>query len=112
MQLPNSTHIANLSYWLNWRVLLCLASVVLPIVIALLIIYKREGSRHSTPGKGENRLERNRILCGDEAWKPCLKEIHPVCLLVYRLAAFLLLLLSLVAKINTNGISIYLYYTQ
>ncbi|XP_054817730.1 uncharacterized protein LOC129317418 isoform X2 [Prosopis cineraria] len=94
MQLQNTARITNLSYWLNWRVLLCSASVLLPMIIALFIIWKREGSRHLTPGKGENQQDGNRILCGDEAWKPCLKEIHPVCLLVYRVAAFFLLVVT------------------
>ncbi|XP_028772298.1 uncharacterized protein LOC114729467 [Neltuma alba] len=112
MQLRNTAHVTNISYWLNWRVLLCSASVLLPMIIALLIIWKREGSRHLAPAKGDNQQDRNRILCGDEAWKPCLKGIHPVCLLVYRVAAFVLLLVTLVAKILSNGGTIYLYYTQ
>ncbi|KAI9078022.1 hypothetical protein K1719_039947 [Acacia pycnantha] len=79
------------------------------MIIALLIIWKREGSKHLTPRKGENLQDRNR---SDETWKPCLKEIHPVCLLVYRVAAFFFLLASLVAKTLSNGIFMYLYYTH
>ncbi|KAF7819554.1 plant/MGF10-16 protein [Senna tora] len=112
MQLQDTTDTTTLSYWLHWRVFLCAVLVLLPIVIALWIIWKREGYRHLTPEKGENQQDRNRIFRSDDTWKPCLKDIHPICLLVFRVLAFSLLLASLVAKILSNGVVMFFYYTQ
>ncbi|XP_027352984.1 uncharacterized protein LOC113863555 [Abrus precatorius] len=110
MQLQDTTDTTTLSYWLNWRVYLCAVCVFLSMVLAFLVIWRHERSRKFTSGKGEN--EQDRTLSGDETWKPCLKEIHPVCLLAFRVLAFSSLSASLVAKIHINGGSIFYYYTQ
>ncbi|PON84226.1 hypothetical protein TorRG33x02_199800 [Trema orientale] len=98
----------TLSYWLNWRVLLCSVWVLTPMVIALLIIWKYEGPNHlkSDTGVIEQPLYDN------EAWRPSLKQIHPLWLLGYRLFAFFLLLATLIFKIVINGVGIFLYYTH
>jgi hypothetical protein len=85
-------------------------SVLLPMVLACLTIWKRESSRNLTFDKGEN--QQDRTLCGDEAWKPCLKDIHPVCLLAFRVISFSSLLASLIAKIHVSGGRTFYYYTQ
>ena len=51
------------------------------------------------------------ILYDDESWKPCLKEIHPVWLLIYRVVAFLILLGLLIVSISEGG-EVFYYYTQ
>ncbi|KAK7293407.1 hypothetical protein RJT34_16272 [Clitoria ternatea] len=110
MQLQDTTDTTTLSYWLNWRLYLCATCVFLSMVLALIVLWKHGDSRKLTSGKGEN--QQDRTLSGDEAWKPCLKEIHPACLLAFRLTAFSCLLTSLVAKIRINGGAIFFYYTQ
>ncbi|KAK7395653.1 hypothetical protein VNO78_16218 [Psophocarpus tetragonolobus] len=110
MLLSDSADTTTLSYWINWRFFLCAACVLLSTVLAFLAIWKDRGSRKFRSRKGEN--QQDGTLSGDEAWKPCLKEIHPACLLVFRVIAFACLLASLVAKIHVNGGSIFYYYTQ
>ncbi|XP_047150974.1 uncharacterized protein LOC124822917 isoform X3 [Vigna umbellata] len=110
MRQQDATDTTTLSYWLNWRFLLCAFSVLLPTILAFLVIWKDIRSRKFKSGEGEH--QREGALSGDEAWKPCLKEIHPVFLLVFRIIAFSSLLASLVAKFCVNGGSIFFYYTQ
>ncbi|KAI4350669.1 hypothetical protein L6164_005101 [Bauhinia variegata] len=112
MELKDTTDTTTLSYWLNWRVFVCAIWVLAPMVIASYIIGKHEGPRRLTSDKGDNQQDTNWALCGDEAWKPCLKEIHPLCLLAFRVAAFSFLLVTLIAKILINGPGIFFYYTQ
>jgi len=110
MPQQDATDTTTLSYWLNWRFFLCAVCVLLPTVPAFHLIWKDIRSRKFTSGKGEDQPERT--LSGDEAWKPCLKEIHPVCLAVFRIIAFASLLASLVTKFHINGGTIFFYYTQ
>ncbi|KAK7273533.1 hypothetical protein RIF29_14588 [Crotalaria pallida] len=113
MQLQDTTDSTTLSYWLNWRVYLCACCVFLPMVLAILVIWRNECSRNFSSGKGENQQDRDYwTLSGDEAWKPCLKEIHPICLLAFRVIAFACLLATLVAKIQISHSTIFYYYTQ
>lgn len=112
MQLHDTADTPALSYWLNWRVYLCAVCVLLPMVLAFLVIWKREDSRDPTSGKWKNQQDGEWTSSGDEAWKPCLKEIHPICLLAFRVIAFSSLLASLIAKISINGGTIFYYYTQ
>jgi len=110
MQLDDATDSTTLNYWLNWRVYICVVSVLLSMVLACLTIWKRESSRNLTLDKGEN--QQDRTLCGDEAWKPCLKNIHPVCLLAFRVISFSSLLASLIAKFHVSHGTTFYYYTQ
>ncbi|PON52475.1 hypothetical protein PanWU01x14_208730 [Parasponia andersonii] len=105
--------ITTLSYWLNWRVLLCSVWVLTPMVIALLIIWKYEGPNHlkSDTGVIEQTLDQQ-PLYDNEAWRPSLKQIYPLRLLGYRLFAFFLLLATLIFKIVINEVGIFLYYTR
>ncbi|KAI4348181.1 hypothetical protein L6164_008935 [Bauhinia variegata] len=112
MQLQDNTDTTTLSYWLNWRVYLCAIWILVPMVVASYIIWKNEGPRRLTSDKGENQQDMNWNFRGDEAWQPCLKEIHPLCLLAFRVTAFSFLLATLIAKILISGPGIYFYYTQ
>ena len=102
----------DLSYWLNWRVLLCSVWVFTPMVAALLLLCKYEDSDYLKFRRGETRQDRSKDFCGDEAWRPCLKIVHPLWLLAYRVIAFFLLLVILIAKVVVSGGGIYFYYTQ
>lgn len=112
MQLEVTADTTNLSYWLNWRVLLCAIWLFTPIVIALLMIWKYDASGHLKSDRRETQQDANQDLCSDKAWKPCLKEIHPIWLLIYRVTAFSLLLATLIARVVISGGGIFYYYTQ
>ncbi|XP_042388799.1 uncharacterized protein LOC121980701 [Zingiber officinale] len=83
-------------YWLNWRALLCAVWVLSSMIVASILVWKFEGS----------------ALCKDELWWPCVPEIHPVWLLVFRLVAFVALLGFLVINVLVDGGGIFYYYTQ
>ncbi|KAK6280551.1 hypothetical protein POUND7_020818 [Theobroma cacao] len=113
MKLLVTADSTTLSYWLNWRVLLCSVIVLTPIIIALFIIWKYEGLKQV---KCEGRENQEGIGCdelyNDDVWRPCLSEIHPSWLLVYRFVAFCLALATIISKVVTNGGGIFYYYTQ
>ncbi|KAF1889064.1 hypothetical protein Lal_00043383 [Lupinus albus] len=111
MQLQNTTDTTSLSYWLNWRVYLCACCVLLPMVLAILAIRKHECSRNFSSCREENQQDTSCTLFG-ETWKPCLKEIHPICLLVFRVIAFASLLATLIAKLQISRGTVFYYYTQ
>ncbi|WCJ21027.1 hypothetical protein M5689_003217 [Euphorbia peplus] len=96
---PDST---VLSYWLNWRVLLCAIWVLSPMVASIFILFKKEGR-----AQNEHFLYEE-----DRAWRPCLVHIHPLWLLLYRAVAFSVLLISVVDKVWDSGFIMFYYYTQ
>ena len=101
------------SYWLNWRVLVCAIWVLISMTLSFLIIFKYEGFGRSRPDSGENQQERTSgMLYEDDTWKPCLKNIHPAWLLVFRLVAFFVLLVLLIVTASVDGGAIFYYYTQ
>ncbi|TQD98075.1 hypothetical protein C1H46_016340 [Malus baccata] len=102
----------TLSYWLTWRVLLCAIWVFVPMVIALLMIWKYDGKDHSKSDRRDTQQDISEDFCGDEVWRPCLKEIHPVWLLIYRVISFSLLLATLIIKVAIAGSRIFYFYTQ
>lgn len=110
MELEDTVDSTSLSYWLNWRVFLCAIWVLTPMIIAFVMMWKYEG--HLISGRGQTEQDANENVCGNEGWKPCLKQIHPIWLLVFRVAAFCILLASLIVKVETNGGVIFCYYTQ
>ncbi|KAL2523316.1 hypothetical protein Fot_27239 [Forsythia ovata] len=112
MRLLVSEDTTTPSYWLNWRFLLCAIWVLTSMLIASFLIWKYEHSDNSESDRGETQLERPWILHHDESWKPCLKEIHPVYLVVFRVIAFCLLLVSLSFDVAAHGGELYYYYTQ
>lgn len=112
MQLEGTADSTSLSYWLNWRVLVCAIWVFTPMVVASVMIRKYEGLDHLKSGRGEIQQGENQNFCDSEAWKPCLKQIHPIWLLAFRVAAFCILLASLIVKVVISGGVIFFYYTQ
>ncbi|XP_060672285.1 uncharacterized protein LOC107415294 isoform X4 [Ziziphus jujuba] len=101
MELEVTVDSTNLSYWLNWRVLLCAIWVITTMIIAFVIMWKYEG--RLTSGRGQTEQDVNENVHDNDSWKPCLKQIHPIWLLVFRVAAFCMLLPSLIVKVETNG---------
>ncbi|XP_022738651.1 uncharacterized protein LOC111291272 isoform X2 [Durio zibethinus] len=99
-------------YWFNWRVLLCAIWVLITATFSLTLIWKYEGFRKSNHDYGETQQETAGSLHEDEAWRPCLKGIHPAWLLAFRLVAFLVLLILLIVTTFVDGGSIFYYYTQ
>ena len=101
------------SYWLNWRVLVCVIWVLLSAIFSSLIILKYEVSRKATGNDDkEEKKETLSTLYEDEIWRPCLKGIHPVWLLGFRVFAFVVLLVLLILTATADGGSIFYFYTQ
>ncbi|KAG6477912.1 uncharacterized protein LOC122018706 [Zingiber officinale] len=93
-------------YWLKWRVLLCALWVLASVLAASILIWKFEGSK--TEGETREGFRCNK----DELWRPCLPEIHPAWLLLFRLTAFVILLAFLIINAIVDGAGIFYYYTQ
>uniref|UniRef100_A0A7N0ZZB4 Uncharacterized protein n=1 Tax=Kalanchoe fedtschenkoi TaxID=63787 RepID=A0A7N0ZZB4_KALFE len=99
----------TLSYWLNWRVFAC----AILVLVALHSIWKYEGRRNNPKSVEEEVGEEvSGVLYAEEAWRPCLKQIHPAWLLAFRIVALCLLLATLIAKLCLSGAKIFFYYTQ
>lgn len=107
---------ATSSYWLNWRVLLCTIWLLMSLVFASYLISKYEKRRYNDDSEQDGSRESEKdppgILYEDEAWRPCLKNLHPGWLLGFRIFAFLVLLLMLILNAAVDGASIFYYYTQ
>lgn len=118
----------DLHYWLHWRVGLCGVWVLACMAVAGYLIWRHEGpgadrrpggaasSSSSGPVGGEltdsGKGRRPGVLYDDEAWRPCLRDIHPAWLLAYRLISFFVLLSLLVVIVISDGGNIFYYYTQ
>ncbi|CAN6237024.1 unnamed protein product [Urochloa humidicola] len=113
----------DLRYWLHWQVGLCALWVLGCMSVAAYLIWRHEGagaerrpggaspsSAAAAAGGGKGR--RPGLLYDDEAWRPCLREIHPAWLLAYRLISFFVLLSLLVVIVISDGGNIFYYYTQ
>nr|CAB3448736.1 unnamed protein product [Digitaria exilis] len=120
----------ELSYWLHWQVGLCALWVLGCMSVAAYLIWRHEGpgadrrpGGASSPssavasgevavagGKGNRRPPG--VLYDDEAWRPCLRDIHPAWLLAYRFISFFVLLSLLVVIVISDGGNIFYYYTQ
>lgn len=93
------------TYWLNWRVLLCVIWVFIVVICALYTVWKE---------RNRNRIEESAagVLYADEAWQPCLKDMNPGWLLAFRVFGFSVLLTVLILNGIVDGPSIFIYYTQ
>ncbi|XP_050224625.1 uncharacterized protein LOC126674250 [Mercurialis annua] len=109
--IPDTT---TLNYWLNWRVLLCAIWVLTPVIVALFILWKYEGLDNFRFCRGKTQQEiADHCLHEQRTWRPCLDQIHPIWLLVYRVVAFSVLFASLVSKASVNGFLVmFFFYTQ
>ncbi|KAL3624262.1 hypothetical protein CASFOL_033078 [Castilleja foliolosa] len=103
MQLLAIVDPTKLSYWLNWSVFLCALWVLTPVVVASYLIWKYEHSDNLDSGGTANY---------SISWKPCLKQIHPVFLMVFRVFAFCLLLTAVSFDIAIYGLELFYYYTH
>ncbi|KAK1302415.1 hypothetical protein QJS10_CPB12g00159 [Acorus calamus] len=105
-----ATASTNLHYWVNWRFLLCAIWIFSSMVFAAFLIWKYEGSRSDQDGSQTEECKGT--LYEDDCWRPCLKEIHPAWLLVFRVTACCLLLALLIVNVGIDGGGILFYYTQ
>lgn len=104
-----TTDTTTLSYWLNWRFLICSILILAAMVVSLLLIWKYDCS---SKYRKENGQKKATFLCKDDVWKTCYKAIHPNWLLAYRLIAFSILLSLLTADVVLHGVRILYFYTQ
>ncbi|XP_022152202.1 uncharacterized protein LOC111019978 [Momordica charantia] len=101
----------TLGYWLRWRVLFCAICVFASFSVALWMIWKYEIKDRLEHRRQETQQDKNQLR-SCEAWRPCVRQIHPIWLLAFRFCAFCLLLASLIVKGLLNGASMFYYYTQ
>ncbi|KAG9155521.1 hypothetical protein Leryth_009926 [Lithospermum erythrorhizon] len=104
---------ANLSYWLNWRFLVCAIFVLIAMVVAAVLIWKHEGFGKSRKGKHEDHEEETAGTVNiDDCWKTSSESIHAGWLLGYRLIAFCILVALLLSEAIVNGARIFYFYTE
>ncbi|KAL3629198.1 hypothetical protein CASFOL_026420 [Castilleja foliolosa] len=103
MQLLTSDDPTTISYWLNWSFFLCVLWVLTPMVVGSYLIWKYEHS---------DNLDSGETAHFNVSWKPCLNQIHPIFLLVFRIIALCLLLTAVSFDIDIHGLELFYYYTQ
>ncbi|GER47983.1 galactose/methyl galactoside import ATP-binding protein MglA [Striga asiatica] len=113
MQQLVSVDTTSLSYWWNWGFFLCALWVLMPMVVASILIWKYELSENSEPEGGTTQqCDSSFLVYYNRSWKPCIKGIHPVFLMVFRVIAFCLLFTAMSFDIAIHGFELFFYYTQ
>ncbi|XP_074344464.1 uncharacterized protein LOC141683628 isoform X3 [Apium graveolens] len=112
MDLLESSDTTSLSYWLNWRFFLCTIWVFIPMLGATFIIWKYEYSYPPKPDEEGTQEDDLWFRHANNSWMPCVKQIHPICLMMFRIFSFFLILTALVVDVVVRGGSLFHYYTQ
>ncbi|KAJ9568161.1 hypothetical protein OSB04_004127 [Centaurea solstitialis] len=102
-------------YWLNWRLLLCCAWILTSMGMAVYLIKRYEGpnkQRLTNVEEGRDDDDSRTVVYVDDSWKPCMKQIHPLWLMAFRVFAFFVLILILTLNVIRIGGQIFLYYTK
>lgn len=107
-----SENTTELSYWLNWRFLLCALIILFSLVLAFFLIRRYEGGRRRSNNGRESTCDGEGVVYEDEAWKTCVQWINPAWLLGFRVFSFVLLLSLIVGNTVADGGAIFYYYTQ
>lgn len=110
--LTMETDTTALSYWLNWRFSICALWIIFTMGLGSFLIWKYEEFNKSRDERGERQQQRAGLLYEDELWNTCLKRIHPVWLLAYRIVSFIVLLGLLIGNMVADGVGILYFYTQ
>lgn len=78
---------------------------------ATFIIWKYE---YSYPPKPDEEAQEDDLWFryAKDSWMPCVKEIHPICLMMFRIFSFCLILTALIVDVVVRGGSLFHYYTQ
>lgn len=112
MDLLESSDTTSLSYWLNWRFFLCTIWVFFPMLGATFIIWKYEYSYPPKPDEEGTQEDDLWFRYAKDSWMPCVEEIHPICLMMFRIFSFCLILTALIVDVVVRGGSLFHYYTQ
>uniref|UniRef100_A0A161ZVJ7 Uncharacterized protein n=1 Tax=Daucus carota subsp. sativus TaxID=79200 RepID=A0A161ZVJ7_DAUCS len=112
MDLLDTSDTTSLSYWLNWRFFLCTICVFIPMLGATYIIWKYECLYPPKPDREEAEEDNLWFRYANDSWMPCVEEIHPICLMTFRIFSFCLILTALVVDVVVRGGSLFHYYTQ
>ncbi|CAH9115408.1 unnamed protein product [Cuscuta europaea] len=107
---------ASLGYWLDWRVFFCGTMVIFFMFIAFFLLWKYEwlAGKDDSGGQYANdqRQWEEEKAAAAAAWRPCVKEVNPFCLMAFRLVSFCLLLATFSCHVVVYGGSLFYYYTQ
>ncbi|XP_010276528.1 PREDICTED: uncharacterized protein LOC104611247 [Nelumbo nucifera] len=86
----------RLDYWLRWQVPACALIIVVPVVVALYLIYKVQRSP----------------LSPKDLWVPCWRKLNPLWLLSYRAIVFVFMSFILYQMVALHGAFSFYFYTQ
>ncbi|XP_031475374.1 uncharacterized protein LOC116247836 isoform X2 [Nymphaea colorata] len=102
----------NFEYWMHWQVFLCAIWILLAMFVASVLILKYDASYKLRGREADSDGQMDDCLYADESWRPCLKEIHPASLLIFRVVAFCLMASLLSINIILDGADMFYFYTQ